>query len=56
MNEIHSISRIYPINMPNKFIREHKKQSEQNHSEQKKNHEDNRSENESTVQHIDEIV
>ena len=56
MNEIHSISRIYPINMPNKFIRSRQKQSEKNQSEQKKNHEDDHGENESTVQHIDEIV
>ncbi len=56
MNEIHSISRIYPINMPNKFIRGRQKHSEKNESEQKKNQEDDHGENESNAQHIDEIV
>ncbi|MCF6203805.1 MAG: hypothetical protein L3J59_09070 [Methylococcaceae bacterium] len=56
MNEIHSISRIYPINMPNKFFRGRKKQPEKNHSELKKNLKEHHGENESTAQHIDEIV
>lgn len=58
MNEIHLISPIYPVNMPSKFIRDRKKQSDQKQHKQENsdNDEEDEQSSESAVQHIDEIV
>lgn len=58
MNEIHLIPPVYPVNMPSKFIRDRKQQSDQNRHkhESNDNDEEEPESNESAVQHIDEIV